>query len=345
MFAEGTISDELAEKIVAFVDREAGRDAPLSADDIMMIRRLINEDAHVASLVEELRATNAGLDTLLDDVAAVDIPDDLVALVQGHGSKDIAVLEPNPTPMEPAIQSDAITPFSDEPQSRIGLGPLATAASIALLLSTGALYYVYNSSSEERLRLQAGLSTANQLAEERGRELADAKAELGRLAGLAAEASGRRVATEGELLSYEERIQDLQVARAALEGRFGALEGENQRLLSLVDSQRDKLAEADASRRQLVAELADAQGAVTTAEESTSAVQERLNTEIKQLSSRLDQREAEVLALRDDLAANEDRARLASATLEATLGERAALETEFAQLASDHERLLGERQT
>lgn len=33
MFADSGLADELAEKIVAFVDREAGRDAPLTAAD------------------------------------------------------------------------------------------------------------------------------------------------------------------------------------------------------------------------------------------------------------------------------------------------------------------------
>ena len=94
MFADSGLSDEIAEKIVAFVDREAGRDAPLTADDEALVRRLIAEDPAARTLADELRATNAGLDTLLDDVAAVEVPDRLIALIRGHGTSDVAVVEP-----------------------------------------------------------------------------------------------------------------------------------------------------------------------------------------------------------------------------------------------------------
>ena len=94
MFADSGLSDEMAEKIVAFVDREAGRDAPLTADDEALVRRMIAEDPAVRALVDELRATNTELDTLLDDVAAVEVPDRLVTLIRGHGTSDVAVVEP-----------------------------------------------------------------------------------------------------------------------------------------------------------------------------------------------------------------------------------------------------------
>ena len=60
MFADSGLSDEIAEKIVAFVDREAGRDAPLTADDEALVRRLIAEDPAARTLADELRATNTG---------------------------------------------------------------------------------------------------------------------------------------------------------------------------------------------------------------------------------------------------------------------------------------------
>ncbi|MGI9491956.1 MAG: hypothetical protein ACR2QF_06105, partial [Geminicoccaceae bacterium] len=91
MFADPVMSNELQEKIVAFVDREAGRDAPLTAEDEAMVRDLLDRDEVAQRFAEDLRSTNAGLDTLLDDVAAVDVPDQLVALIRGHQASEVAI--------------------------------------------------------------------------------------------------------------------------------------------------------------------------------------------------------------------------------------------------------------
>ena len=60
-----------------------------------MVQRLLDGDAHIRSVADELRATNQGLDTLLDDVATVEVPDHLDALIRGHGAKNVAVMVPN----------------------------------------------------------------------------------------------------------------------------------------------------------------------------------------------------------------------------------------------------------
>ena len=44
MRADNGISEELTEKIFAFVDRGAGRDAPLSSEDEAMVRELLETD-------------------------------------------------------------------------------------------------------------------------------------------------------------------------------------------------------------------------------------------------------------------------------------------------------------
>ena len=58
------ISDELTEKIFAFVDREAGRDAPLSPEDEALVRDLLETDPAARALADEFRATNTGLDAM-----------------------------------------------------------------------------------------------------------------------------------------------------------------------------------------------------------------------------------------------------------------------------------------
>ena len=51
----------IVDKIVAFVDREAGRDAPLSPDDEKMVRQLLNSDPNARRLADELAVLDAAL--------------------------------------------------------------------------------------------------------------------------------------------------------------------------------------------------------------------------------------------------------------------------------------------
>ena len=64
MRADNGISDELTEKIFAFVDREAGRDAPLSPEDEAMVRDLLETDPAARALADEFREVEAGLESL-----------------------------------------------------------------------------------------------------------------------------------------------------------------------------------------------------------------------------------------------------------------------------------------
>jgi anti-sigma factor RsiW len=343
MFANSDLSDELAEKIVAFVDREAGRDAPLTADDEAMVRGLIKENSAVRALAEELRATNAGLDTLLDDVAAVEVPDGLAALIQGHGASDVAVFDPRSAAPEESDQMGEIAQLEKPTPKRVGYGPLAAAASIALLISSGALFYIYDASTTERLRLQSVIATATEEANSRGRALADARAELNRLAGLAEDASSERRETAGRLLANEERIQELEVERAALEGRYAALEGENERLSARIRNQQGDLLESEATRDQIVSDLETTREALAKAESQRADLQATLETSVDDLTGRLDQRQEEVLALTGKLEANEQRAELARTSLAAMRNERAALRRNLARLEAEREQLVTDK--
>ena len=73
-------SDAILECLVALTDREAGRDAPLAADEEVTIRRLLREDAGIRAQYEELRAVNAGLDMLLQ--IEPEAPAEIVALIR-----------------------------------------------------------------------------------------------------------------------------------------------------------------------------------------------------------------------------------------------------------------------
>ncbi|MEZ5935018.1 MAG: hypothetical protein R3F54_24420 [Alphaproteobacteria bacterium] len=349
MFADSGLSDELAEKIVAFVDREAGRDAPLTADDEAMVRRLIDEDPAVRALVDELRATNAGLDTLLDDVAAVEVPDRLVALIRGHGTSDVAVM--TPASDERAGAEGGAAPGEGEVvtlgapgQRRFSYGPLAAAASVAVLISSGALFYIYNDAHTERTRLQAVLASATEQAEIRGRELADARAELSRLAGIAEQASSQRQATADRLLANEDSLQQLQVERAALEGRYAALEDEHQRLRERLEQQRAEIADGEVARDQTTKDLADARQALTEAESQSQDQQQALTARVEDLTGELERREQRIASLSGELEAGKASATSAQTELAGLLDKQVELERRLAAAELDKQQLQAERQ-
>jgi len=347
MFADSGLSDEQAEKIVAFVDREAGRDAPLTADDEAMVRRLIADDPAVRQLVDELRATNTGLDTLLDDVAAVEVPERLVALIHGHGSDDVAIMTPSSGGSAQgsdgeALADDVVT-LRQPVHRRTSYGPLAAAASIALLISSGALYYIYQSSNSERTRLQAVLTTTTEEAETRGRALADARAELKRLSGLAELASSQRQETTDQLLVNEDAIQRLEVERAALEGRYMVLESENESLNEALDRRRSEVASREAERDRLSADLADARQTLTAAEAEAGNATALLTAEVEDLTTKLDRREQEMATLSEELAAGEQRSETALANLAEIRSEQANLERSLAAAELDKQQLQAER--
>jgi len=341
---DGYLADDLVEKIVAFVDREAGRDAPLHADDEAMIRRLIDEDPAVRQWVDGLRATNAGLDSLLDDVAAVEVPDELVTLIRSHGTDGVTVM---PSPAgditgSADLQASAGGGVVAMPQvapRRRSYGPLAAAASIALMISSGALYYIYNDALAERTRLQAAVASATEEAETRGRALADAETELQRLTGLAEQASSLRLESTDQLLANEDAIQQLRVEQAALEGRYDALEADNQRLNELLEQRRTQVADSDADRDRLVEDLTKARRTLADAETQSATTRATLNADVQNLNARLEQREQELAILKSELEASEGRSTVASADLAQVREEQAELERRLATAELDKQQL------
>ncbi len=348
MFADSGLSDEMAEKIVAFVDREAGRDAPLTADDEALVRRLIAEDPGARALVDELRATNTGLDTLLDDVAAVEVPERLVALIQGHGTSDIAVVEPasrneEQAPLDQTPDDGDVVALQQPARRRISYGPLAAAASVALLISSGALFHLYNTSNAERTQMQSALATATDEIESRRQALADANAELKRLTNLAELASSRRRETADQLMANEESVQQLEVEHAALEGRYAALEGQNQRLNERLTRQRAEVAESETARDQISADLADARQALAEMETEANSSRQALMAEVQDLGAKLEQRQSEMASLVEELEVGKERSETANTNLARIQSEQQTLQRRLAAAEQERERLQTER--
>ena len=330
MVAEADIPDEFFEKIVTFVDGETGRKVPLTDDEEAEVRRLIDEDPSVKALVEELRAANAQLDTMLDDVAAVEVPDQLVALIRGHGAEDVAIFAPKAEGKGTSEEGDVVE-LKHARGSRPYYGPLAAAASVGLIISCSALLYQYSSFDNERASLETALATATEKVDGQARELADADVELQRVALLAQQASDLTQQTADELAANEERMRQLEVEQADLQGRYAALEGENQRLGTLVEQQRNDLAESETARDRAMQQLAAAEQTLSTTQSQSESDRKALLAENGRLKADLESRQQTVASLTEELITNQRLAQAASANLAKATSGQVDLERRLAE--------------
>ncbi len=164
--AETEFSDELMEKIVAYVEREEGRDAPLSPEDEAMVRKLLETSPAAQALADDLRSTNARLSDLFEASTEVEVPEHLVTMIRAHGALR--------TEREGGRATGKVIPFRDEPEPAKrtrSYAPLAAAASIALVLAGGGLLYQNTVFDQERQQFQAELAGAETTLAERVTEL------------------------------------------------------------------------------------------------------------------------------------------------------------------------------
>ena len=87
MAEDDGISDQLAEKIFAYIECEAGRDAPLSPEDEAMVRDLLASDPAAQALADEWRACNRGLEMAFAPYrkfAEIASPEELAPVIRKH---------------------------------------------------------------------------------------------------------------------------------------------------------------------------------------------------------------------------------------------------------------------
>jgi len=87
MIENACIFDDMSEKIFAYVEREAGRDAPLSPDDEKRVRDLLASDPAAQAEVEEWRAFNRTMERIFEpyrEFAAVAPPEELAPVIRAH---------------------------------------------------------------------------------------------------------------------------------------------------------------------------------------------------------------------------------------------------------------------
>jgi len=345
MIADPVMSNELMEKIVAFVDREAGRDAPLTAGDEAMVRGLLERDDEARRVAEELRATNTGLDTLLDDVGAVDVPDKLVALIRGHQASDVVVAA---LPAASASSDDRndegdVVELRPVEAPGFGYGAVAAAASIALFVSCGALLHVFTTFQEDRLRLETSLAETSKTADASQKELADTSLELQRLT-----AQNEQTAKETNLVSEQltekgETIQRLEVEQAALQGRYDDLTGENERLNELVRERSTEIATVDEEREQLIADLGEVREALEAERSETLRVRSVDRLQTTDLTDELASKEQRLTELSGELGQALEQSAANKAAMTELQTEQEALQTRLAALDTDNQTLVAER--
>ncbi len=81
------ISDELSLKIFAYVEREAGRDAPLSPDDEKRVRDLLASDPTARAEADDWRAFNRAMERIFEpykEFAAIAPPEELAPVIRAH---------------------------------------------------------------------------------------------------------------------------------------------------------------------------------------------------------------------------------------------------------------------
>jgi predicted nucleic acid-binding Zn-ribbon protein len=304
--ADNGISDELTEKIFAFVDREAGRDAPLSPEDEAMVRDLLQKDPAAKALADEFREVEAGLESFFEAGDNVPVSDDLIALIQAHGSAQ----------REDEEATDNVVPLR---RGTVGSSrqftPLAAAASLAFLIAGGAFLYSFQARQvlertvaeleQDRavlldrsealqtrsVELDGQLATAVDTMRDTETALAAARSDMARLETELSTTVTVRNKTETDVASATERLATLRETRASLEQRLAALETTAEQAAST----------AKAERTALQGQLAELQTELETTKEAERAAQSRL----AEATGRIDDLENEGAALERKVAALE----------------------------------------
>ena len=136
MPSETDIAVELSEKILAFVEREAGRDAPLSADDEAMVRELLATDPAAQALADDFRDVDTSLKAAFQALGDIPVSDELMERIHAQDQAFAAKITEATT--------DKVVAFAPatKPTTR-SYAPLAAAASLALVIAGGGFVYQF----------------------------------------------------------------------------------------------------------------------------------------------------------------------------------------------------------
>ena len=193
------IHPDLAEKVIAFVDREAGRGAPLSFEDEAHVQWWLARDLSVRTFAEDCEALNTALDGIFDSVKNVEVPSSLVEMIHAHNGTEEGA---------PA----SVVPLRRHRQEKVAVAPrrsygwLAAAASFCLLAVGAGAIYQKTLHDDELRQVQSELADMRGVAE----EARAAKAALGAVNKEFAAREAQLAQAEAAIRQDKERIRALE---------------------------------------------------------------------------------------------------------------------------------------
>jgi len=84
MSDDADIPVELSEKILAYVEREAGRDAPLSPEDEAMVRELLRKDPAARTHADEFLDVDTDLKAAFQALGSIPVSEELMRRIQAQ---------------------------------------------------------------------------------------------------------------------------------------------------------------------------------------------------------------------------------------------------------------------
>ena len=308
MAADTGISEELSEKILAFVEHEAGRDPDFPPEDEAMVRELLATNPAAKALADDFRDVDAGLKGMFAAFGKIPVSDELMQRIQEQDEAFAARQN------EVADKVVAFPPPKAEESRTYGF--LAAAASLALMIAGAGLIYQF--------RTQQGLEQS--LAELE----AERSEQASRIERLIAETGN----LQGQLTATISARRDSETALSAVSEDAARLESELTAMTAARDEAQNTLASASASLAELRASEAELEQQMAILEDHARTAIEQSAVEREALQDRLADTQAELASVREARRDAEAELADASSTIEDLRDEGAALSQEIAEFES-----------
>ena len=309
MTAETGISEELSEKILAFVEHEAGRDPDFPPEDEAMVRELLATNPVAKALADDFREVDIGLEGMFGAFGKIPVSDELMQCIQeqdeGFEAKQKEV-------------ADKVVAFPPpQPERPRTYGFLAAAASLALMIAGTGLIYQF--------RTQQGLKqSVAELETERSEQAS-------RIEGLIAETSN----LQGQLTATIGAKEETEATLSAVTEDAARLEFELVTMTAARDDAENALASASASLAELRASEAELEQQMAILGDQARTAAEQSGAEREALQDRLAATQVELASVTEARRDAEAELAEASSTIEDLRDEGATLSKQLAELESE----------
>jgi len=308
--SETAIPDELSEKILAFVEREAGRDAPLSPDEETMVRELLATDPAAQALADDFRDVDTGLKAAFQALGNIPVSDELMERIHAQDQAFAAKAEEAAT--------DKVVAFAPatKPTTR-SYAPLAAAASLA----GGGFLYQF----ETRKDLEQTLADLQ----------AERSTQLGRIDDLEVESSN----LQDQLATATDAREVAETALSAATSSVGRLEAELATVIAAHSEADTALASATEALTTVRETEAELRQQILALEEEAGQIAVEAATERNALQSQLADLKAELTTVTEARRTAEGEVAEANRTIGELIEEGAALNQQVAELETETETL------